>query len=373
MKNDLHNSYIGKHLEIPYLVLSFSSTYLNVSSKIIIPSNKLSNKSKMLTYTQDQLDRYFRHIGYEPKHADGSQAQYDLGTLTKLQRYHMARVPFESLTLHYSQHHRLSLDLEDLFEKIVGKGRGGYCMEVNAFFGAVLRSLGYTLINVGGRVKAGDKGYQGWFVVTILLKKSTGKTDSPRRNHMVNIVTINDKRYLVDVGFGSNGSVHPVPLEENHIFTTVAPVQGRLEYKSISEHSDSSQRIWVYSTQENDSAPWKEMYCFAADMEFFPSDFEVMNLSTMTSPQSFFVQTVMCMWLLLDEEKEERPPIGVLILHRDYVKRRIGGKCEIIEHFESEGQRVNALERYFGIALTSKEMEAIRGLPSELKTRGGHL
>lgn len=204
---------------------------------------------------------------------------------------------------------------------------------------------------------------------------------------MVNIVTINKTRYLVDVGFGSNGSVHPVPLENNRIFTTVSPVRGKLEYKSLSQHTDqASQRIWVYSTQENQSAPWKEMYCFAANMEFFPADFEVMNLSTMTSPQSFFVQTVMCMWLLLnddshndiddeDDKKERQPgpgPIGVLILHKDYVKRRIGGKSEIIEHFESEEQRVEALERYFGIVLTRKEREAIRGLPSELKTRCGH-
>ena len=196
---------------------------------------------------------------------------------------------------------------------------------------------------------------------------------------MVNIVTINNTRYLVDVGFGSNGSVHPVPLEHNHIFTTVSPVRGKLEYKSLSQHSDqTNQRIWVYSTQENESAPWKEMYCFAADMEFFPADFEVMNLSTMTSPQSFFVQTVMCMWLLLndDDEEEEKKgelePIGVLILHKDYVKRRLGDKSEIIEQFESEERRVEALERYFGIVLTKKEKEAIRGLPSELKTRGGH-
>ncbi|EGO54175.1 hypothetical protein NEUTE1DRAFT_124490 [Neurospora tetrasperma FGSC 2508] len=307
----------------------------------------------MVTYTQDQLDRYFRHIGYSPKDAED-----DLGRLAMLQLRHMARVPFESLTLHYSQHHRLSLDLEDLFEKIVDKGRGGYCMEVNTFFGAVLRSLGYTLINVGGRVKAGDREYKGW-------------------NHMVNIVTINNTRYLVDVGFGSHGSVNPVPLEHNYIFTTVSPARGKLEYKSLSQHTDpTNQRIWVYSTQENPSAPWKEMYCFAADTEFFPADFEVMNLSTMTSPQSFFVQTVMCMWLLLndnnnDDDKQEQP-IGLLILHKDYVKRRIGDKSEIIEQFESEEQRVKALQKYFGIVLTRKEKEAIRGLPSELKTRCGH-
>lgn len=187
---------------------------------------------------------------------------------------------------------------------------------------------------------------------------------------MVNIVTINNTRYLVDVGFGSNGSVNPVPLEHNYIFSTVSPARGRLEYKSLSQHSDPNQRIWVYSTQDNEAVPWKEMYCFTADTEFFPADFEVMNLSTMTSPQSFFVQTVMCMWLLLDDSKQN--PIGVLILHKDYVKRRIGDKSEIIEHFESEEDRVEALEMYFAIVLTSKEREAIRGLPSELKTRCGH-
>jgi arylamine N-acetyltransferase len=78
-------------------------------------------------------------------------------------------VPFENLSLHYSQTHLLSLDPEDLFVKIVDRKRGGYCMENNAFFGAVLRSLGYDLINAGARIadavvgKTGD-GFEGWWV-----------------------------------------------------------------------------------------------------------------------------------------------------------------------------------------------------------------
>jgi arylamine N-acetyltransferase len=186
---------------------------------------------------------------------------------------------------------------------------------------------------------------------------------------MVNIVTINGQRYLVDVGFGSNGPPLPVPLQHGHEFVGIAPMRGRLEYRSLEEHTDPSQRVWVYSVQENEDAPWKDMYHFL-ETEFLACDYEVMNLMTMTSPQSFFVQSVMCMRTVLDEQKEE--PVGVLILHRDYVKRRMGPMSEIIEQLETEEQRVKTLEKYFGIVLSPAEQRGIQGLASELRPKGGH-
>jgi arylamine N-acetyltransferase len=183
---------------------------------------------------------------------------------------------------------------------------------------------------------------------------------------MVNLVTIGQKRYLVDVGFGSNGPPYPVPLEHDHEFVGVAPFRGRLQYRSLDEHSDSSQRVWVYSGQDDESSPWRDMYAFV-ELEFLPGDFEVMNLKTMTTPQSFFVQSVMCMCTVLDSEKTK--PVGLLILHRDYVKKRMGDKSEIIETLETEEQRVHALEKYFGIVLAPDERKAIQGLASELRPR----
>lgn len=116
----------------------------------------------MQTYTTEQLSKYFTHIGFGSHDATReSSANVPLRFLTALQRHHMARVPFESLSLHYSRSRLLSLDTEDLFTKIVDRGRGGYCMEVNAFFACVLRSLGFELFSVGGRVKGPD-GYKGW-------------------------------------------------------------------------------------------------------------------------------------------------------------------------------------------------------------------
>ena len=193
-------------------------------------------------------------------------------------------------------------------------------MELNEFFATVLRSLGYPLFSVGGRVCTGGV-YGGW-------------------NHQLNIVTINGRRYVVDVGFGSNGPLQPNTLEDGREFPQISPARGKLEYKALPIHTDASQRVWEYSTQADPTSPWKPMYAFT-EVEFFPADFEVMNLTTMTSPRSFFVQAVMCMRTILDDKTGK--PIGLLILLRDYVKRQLGGQAEILENLETEAQRVEAL------------------------------
>ena len=114
------------------------------------------------TYSSQQIERYYDRISFPQSHrqphlltklnAAGSCEDFNL--LKTLVKYQLAAVPFENLELHYSTHHNISLDPEHLFQKIVDRnaGRGGYCMENNAFFGAILRSLGYDVLTVGARV-----------------------------------------------------------------------------------------------------------------------------------------------------------------------------------------------------------------------------
>lgn len=102
-------------------------------------------------YTQDQLTRYLAHISYpRSKHP-----RDELQLLTELHAHHLARVPFESIGLHYSPHRTLSLDPDDLFEKVVERSKGGYCLEMNTLFGDMLRVLGFTVLSIGARVKTG--------------------------------------------------------------------------------------------------------------------------------------------------------------------------------------------------------------------------
>ena len=118
--------------------------------------------SRRPTYSQEQLGRYFDRIGLPEKYRkspviqagatiDGEAA---LDFLRVLQRYQVAAVPFENLSLHYAAHRGISIDPDSLFEKIVDSPseRGGYCMENSGLFGTVLRSLGYEVTAVGGRV-----------------------------------------------------------------------------------------------------------------------------------------------------------------------------------------------------------------------------
>ncbi|OIW25441.1 cysteine proteinase [Coniochaeta ligniaria NRRL 30616] len=294
-------------------------------------------------YTEAQLGQYFDHIAF-PRTVP-NQAENTLDFLAELQKRNLTRVPFESVSLHYSRRRLLSLDPEDLFAKIVTNSRGGYCMEVNAFFGTVLRSLGFTLISAGARVN-GRSGYKGW-------------------DHMVNIVTIDQKSYLVDVAYGSNGPYHPIPLEPDIEFNGIYPAQGKLEYKALPQHTDPKQRVWVFSSRPDADAAWKEEYAFV-ETEFFPGDFEIMNMMTMTAPQSLFVQTVIATRILLNQQDGE--PEGVIILFKNYIKRRIRKHTEIIQTLTTEDERVGALKDYFFIELKPEEQRAIRGLPSELKT-----
>jgi len=181
---------------------------------------------------------------------------------------------------------------------------------------------------------------------------------------MVNIVTIDNKKYMVDVGFGSNSPVFPIPLQDGIELEGIPPTRVRLEYKNLpNKHTNPSQKVWVYSTRDSDDREWKEQYCFV-EVEFFPADFEVMNLSTSTARHSFFIQSVMAVRFIPNEVDDGLD--GAWILFDDYVKKRWREKSEIIEKLETEEDRVKALKKYFAVELTPVEQRAIMGLSSAL-------
>ena len=217
-------------------------------------------------------------------------------------------------------------------------------------------------------------------------------------NHMVNLVRVGGRRYLVDVGFGGDGPCCPIPLERRGeggvVFGGVAPQELRLEWKCLPRHTDPEQRVWVYSHRESRRAEWVEAYCFT-EVEFFAEDFAIMNLATMTLRESYFVQTVLAQRFVLEEEVEEEEDlrdqanrgqgmsggmenggngqraVGVMILHKNLIKRRIADRVEVLTVLKSEADRAAALKRYFKIDLSEEEQRGIRDLPTELRGDGG--
>ncbi|KAK0638486.1 hypothetical protein B0T16DRAFT_421250 [Cercophora newfieldiana] len=198
--------------------------------------------------------------------------------------------------------------------------------------------------------------------------------------HMVNLVALpvseggegegggETRKYLVDVGFGANGPVVPIPLVSGvEIPSPIGTTRFKLEYKALEQHTDRSQRMWVYSYRESDEKEWLDAYAFT-ELEFFAEDYEVMSLATSTLRQSFFVQSLFCVRMVLDTEQGGKGgPVGWLVLHGDKVTRRIGATTEVLEELKTEGQRVVALQRWFGIQLSEAEKCGIVDLPTEIR------
>lgn len=106
----------------------------------------------------------------------------DLETLNRLILAHQKHVPFENLSV-YDAETDVNLDIASLFDKIVVRRRGGYCFELNALFMSLLKSMGYDCYPVMVRVV---------WMSTAYMPIS----------HRAGIVTIDNVRYFIDVGFG---------------------------------------------------------------------------------------------------------------------------------------------------------------------------
>lgn len=136
-----------------------------------ITMSRSSDLSQRPSYSQSQIESYFKHIAFPshtqqqlPRLHERGQEQHALEFLRLLQIHQLSSIPFENLSLHYSPHHTISIDPDGLFEKLVGngRGRGGYCMENNCFFGTMMRSLGFELYSAGARVCEDGINYTPW-------------------------------------------------------------------------------------------------------------------------------------------------------------------------------------------------------------------
>ncbi|TRY65143.1 hypothetical protein DNTS_022292 [Danionella cerebrum] len=134
------------------------------------------------------LKEYFNRIGFT-----GQNAKADLESLFTIHRLHVMSIAFENLSLHSGE--KTSMDLNIIYDKIVKKGRGGWCLENNLLFSWVLKEMGYKS--------------------TILSSKVFNSQEQaflPKDTHLINLVEVDDKQYIADVSFGESCQIW-YPLE----------------------------------------------------------------------------------------------------------------------------------------------------------------
>jgi len=118
-----------------------------------------------------------------------------LATLHQLIFAHAHAIAYESLDIMLGRTPRL--DVASLQRKMIFGGRGGYCLEQNMLFREGLRSLGYKITSLQGRVVRGMA------------------IDAPRPAiHMLLQVDLPEGPYLADVGFGNLAPTSALLLRE---------------------------------------------------------------------------------------------------------------------------------------------------------------
>lgn len=318
-------------------------------------------------YNPAELHDYFTRIKLpleylnSPLLSDSDLArtkQHALPFLQALARYHVCNIPFENLVLSYSTHKSITLDPAVLHRKIVRCRRGGYCMENNTFFATVLRSLGYEVRSVGGRVSRAMSPFP--------EVRHSQSTTYDGWNHMLNHVLLEGEWYVVDVGMGAMGPNLPYPLRDGFETTGVAPRRIRLQLRPIAEsyaiHSPKPV-LWCYDVcydpAVDDPAQnvWVPAYCFT-ETEFLPQDYEVLSWFTSTHESSFFTRYVLCTKMLMDEAQEHI--IGDITLFKNVLRKTIGTNRSVVEDQKTEAERVRALDEVFGVELTDEERKAIQ-------------
>lgn len=201
------------------------------------------------------IKKYLERIKYE-----GSlEVSYE--TLYGIHVGHALNIPFENLDVYDKK--PILLDKETLFKKIVENGRGGYCFEMNGLLSMVLKELG--------------------FQVTDLLARACldGKVFFAKLHHVM-LVEIDDKKWLVDVGFGGEGITTPVLIQE-----------GIDQKQFVNTYRIVTDPVFGYVLQRKAQDDYINIYAFHTE-GCIPVDYVVANHFTSTFPESFFLKERFC-------------------------------------------------------------------------------
>ncbi|ETS87308.1 hypothetical protein PFICI_01136 [Pestalotiopsis fici W106-1] len=307
--------------------------------------------------SSSQISQLLSHIQLPP-HLHGAAPSLDL--LQSLHTHMLATCPYENLSIHYNPKHRVDLDPQTLFRKIVtdARGRGGYCMELAILYNHLLRGLGFEAYTAGARTRPRIDGvpggqYPGWC-------------------HIVNIVTLPDgDRYAVDVAFGGDGPTAPLPLTDGFVHRNLGTQEVRLirDWAPSQAHRAEEAKMWVYQYRNGQNREWNSYYGFT-EIEFMAADWNVVNYWTSTCPDSHQTRTVLVVRFLARQKEGskqgELEVYGKRMLVNGTVKENLGGKTQTLADYGTEAERLEALKIHFKITLSLEEAKSIKGWVTDL-------
>jgi N-hydroxyarylamine O-acetyltransferase len=263
------------------------------------------------------LDAYLQRIGHSGP-TEPSEA-----TLAALYRAHLRVIRFENLDVLLRG--RVDVDLESIQDKIVFRGRGGYCYEQAQLFGAVLEHLGFGVERLLARV---------------------GPDGGPARprTHLTLRVRAGQNVWLADPGFGSSP---PAPLR----YRSGGPQEVDGWIYKVTPDEEHGQEVW--KLREYQAGEWVTLHRWD-DSKVQPIDVAMSNHYTSTHPDSWFTRQPIIV---------RRDPDAIRsILGRSYTVTHAGHTKTRSEL--SDKEFAHALTDEFGLRLTADELDALVAAPT---------
>ncbi len=196
------------------------------------------------------LDAYCRRIGF------GGGRSATLETLRAVHRLHPLAIPFENLDVILRR--GVQLDAASLQDKLIRRGRGGYCFEQNMLMSLALRAFGFDVTYLTGRVRYG-----------------VPDTVATSLTHMLLKVDVEGVAYIVDVGFGGNTMTGPLRLDD--------PAEQATPHEPFRVTPSGG----GYLAEAMIRGAWTPLYGFTLEPQHLP-DIELGNWYMATHPKSRF-------------------------------------------------------------------------------------
>lgn len=198
------------------------------------------------------LDAYCRRISYSgPRTAT-------LDTLQGITACHAATIPFENLDV--LARRPIDLSPPAIEEKIVHRGRGGYCFETNQLLMLALQAIGFRVVPLSARVR--------WMLPREFV---------PPRTHMFLQLDVAGEPWLADCGVGGVSLTGAIRFRDG-LEQSTSHDQRRVVF-------DSDRKLWFHQVRFEEQ--WLDVSEFTGE-EMPAIDRTLANWWTSTSPESKF-------------------------------------------------------------------------------------
>lgn len=257
------------------------------------------------------LDAYLARVGY------AADVAPNLSTLRGLHAAHVDAIAFENIDAMLGR--AVPLDLDRVQDKIVRRGRGGWCLEQVVLVAAVLDRIGFTFSAFAARSRI-----------------RTGNKFGPAV-HIALCVELDGQRWLFDVSFGGYGLQEPIRLADS------SRLDGNWTFDLRRE--SHGEYVLRFLRAEGPS----EVYGFTTDARY-PADFEVLNHWCLTHHRSPFNRKLIL--------QRTQPALRHVLIGHVLTEIRPGEPATYRELDEDE--TLAAPKERFGITLDPDEVQALR-------------